>query len=1538
MASVEQTAELVKLIEQQNKNLDQQNKHLSKQLDLFQRIWDVQEKMFGKEGFEKAEEQVTATARAFDEVARGIDELDKKQDGSLNGLIANLVKGSELAKTLSGDMGLVTTRTKQIGAGVSFIMGVRNGLTLLVSSAKSAASMLMTVADSLAQISLSIVTLPFKLFENFLHLGIRGNYELRIAMEKTRGEIGNIAKNEGRHAIEAFNTLRGSLAETGLTGMRVFGTLPQRMEWVNETVKNLGSTLSRVSGHFAEQGDRIAAYIKGLGLGAEAQKGMAEESIRSGNSMSEVGRRMTTMAYGMGDAFGINGKLISKDMGEMQRDFENFGNIATKTLSSVSVFAKKLGVEIKDLLGVVGKFDNFEDAAKGAANLSQAFGLNIDVMKMLKEQDPAARIEQMRKAFFAAGKSIENMTRQERALLAQHTGLDQKTASLVFSQKNQALSYEEIRKQSDLTEKKQLSQAEAMEALAKSIERFLLIAERRTKGFFATFAEGFDIGVRRSKPFNQAWKTVQMSLHDTYHAGRKLGRELPAMIPGINEISRGIQNMFSRERIKGTFDEISKSIKNLVTGNFSLKEFFDSMKGHFMNFFDGSGSAELMEGGKKLFSMLKNLFRQGMDYAVEGLKSGFTFIADWIQYGSMPNISGGTGIIGEWISNNIIQPIIKYLNSDAFQAMLAAGKRMFSLLWDSIWTWTKDFVSAHMYKALYVVGGILALGVANTVATFLIAGAIKGAFIATGRVLSGGLVKAIGAFMGATSKAAATGPAVGGAAATTKATSAMTAAAGEAGATANASAKVVNNRSMLKIAGFIAIGLVAVVGAIGLTIMAIRKNNVTIREALTTATLVGTAALITIAAGKLGTAASVASKTMNPASLATAAGFVAVGMIPMFVAIGAMLVLIRSTKITVAELAMAVGITLVATGIVLAAIGISTAASLAATVANPALLLAGALVIGVGVVAMMASIGYVISEIRKNKFTGEEMGKALTVMGTASLIVLAAAGIAVVAGVVGAAIAATGGLAILAAAAGLWALAKVVDAAGGLARTSIEKMDGIDPDKLKKTEEVIGSARNIIVAIGRIGDVVRNAGISSVFSFGKDRGFKSIQSTIDGMADSVAEIMAKVSAMNLDDSLAVKLKMFTDTMQSVINFAAGFGEIMKNLQPGGIFTDINEKSKGASDNVKTFTRLITSVVDAITDKELGLIPRLIESAQTLSEDDLQKASAVGSILTSVGGVIESVGKASENMKSKSSWFGKQEIDTKTIRSMSVFINGIVGAMKTGVQSLLGLLNLPAFSSSGTTDGFVHFIDTIFKVVDSFSDLTEDKMNRMTTNIGYVPTFFANMNSSISSAADEAKKVNVEQLQVFASKMSEVATVAKGILDSIGPSKTVDLTSWLKIDSSKVTSFKGFTDALHGLSKMDKTVRDEAVKNAQNFGQVGQDIAPHLKGFVAAFDGIQKRSLKRAVDGVTELVKASNEMRDKIRSLATIDINSGLQAVADGLGLSSTNSLTINKGDLKINIKVNVDLSLDEFEMAMTTRPDGASFVPTPKNQWVAKEG
>ena len=205
--------------------------------------------------------------------------------------------------------------------------------------------------------------------------------------------------------------------------------------------------------------------------------------------------------------------------------------------------------------GVIGKFDNFEDAATSASKLAQSFGLNVDALQLMNEQDPSKRVDTIRKAFFAAGNSVENMTRQQRTLLAQTSGVSEEALNQVFSLKNQGIAYDSIFKSAEDAGKKQMTQAEVMEQLGDNINRVVRYIEKG-KSFFESFLRGFTYGLSMSKSFMKIMSNITSSMNAIWYAGEKIGLAMGNAEGPARTLFETIAGIFDPEKYKAFADKI----------------------------------------------------------------------------------------------------------------------------------------------------------------------------------------------------------------------------------------------------------------------------------------------------------------------------------------------------------------------------------------------------------------------------------------------------------------------------------------------------------------------------------------------------------------------------------------------------------------------------------------------------------------------------------------------------------------------------------------------------------------------------------------------------------------------------------------------------------------------------------------------------------------------------------------------------------------------------------------------------------------------
>ena len=356
-------------------------------------------------------------------------------------------------------------------------------------------------------------------------------------------------------------------------------------------------------------------YRKGLGMTADQQAMMLQQASMAGKDPVAEMNKFASMAINMGEQFGVNAKVVGKSMAAMSADVANFGQLSVKELGKAAIYASKLGIEAKELQGVISKFDNFEDAAKGAGEMAQAFGMNVDAMELMNAQNPAERLSMLQKSFKETGKSVEDMSRQELKMLASQSGLSEEAAKLAFSQKGMSMNYDDISKAGDKSEKKQLSQAEAMDKLAGSIQKMTKGGGGGGfKGFFDAFLQGFGDGIKKSKEFRAVMKNIRKSLKVVFQAGKKIGKMFMKMFPGMQQFMKGLKNLFSPKKFKSMMGDVTKVFKKFF-GDLkkdpkkATETFIKGIKKAFGKFFGKQGGAakDVKEGGMKIMKAVKGI-------------------------------------------------------------------------------------------------------------------------------------------------------------------------------------------------------------------------------------------------------------------------------------------------------------------------------------------------------------------------------------------------------------------------------------------------------------------------------------------------------------------------------------------------------------------------------------------------------------------------------------------------------------------------------------------------------------------------------------------------------------------------------------------------------------------------------------------------------------------------------------------------------------------------------------------------------------------
>lgn len=681
---------------------------------------------------EGLQDRIDGLNQSFKAAADGAQELGSAQSAASQ----EMAEGLDNAREKSGGLldGLSTVKTAAVAGGAGF-MKAFSGVGGMM---KMVAGGVMGVVGNLASVGKAILAVPFQVLGGLVGMAASGGGgvdALKQSMEGLRGEMGDLASGEGKAVMDGFDSLKsstGALAQSGLNASQVFGIgregLAKMLEAVGEIAKAAGPNFSMMKDSLAEAADAAVMLNKGMGMSNEALAEMARQAHNGGTSAREAMIDSASMAIQMGDAFGVSAKTVGKNMSSLIENVEDFGNMSKKQLGATATYMAKLGLEAKDLQGVIGKFDDFESAAEGVSSLNQAFGIQLDTMEMMNAQNPAERIDMMKNAFHEAGKSVDDMTRAEKKLMAEQMGLSVSAMENVLAAENQGVAYEDMEAAAEDAEANKMSEKEVMLELSKSIEKLTHSGEG-VSGFFDAFKKGFGKGFAQGKGFKDLMNAIRKSLQVVFKFGKKFGKMISDLFGKLG-LWKSLKKIFDPavfEKFFGKALGYFQKFFDALTGKgeYSAAQLLSDLTGEFKNTF-GKAGGEAMSGLKtffiKMIDIAGDVLASALPWIIEKLAGMIQGIADFLADPSaaMNAAKGATeGIGGAFASafskiGKALKPVLPKLG--------AAIKNLFSQLFKIVKPWLiKAFIAV---VALSAMKGI-AVGLIKGAGTAAIMTAIK---------------------------------------------------------------------------------------------------------------------------------------------------------------------------------------------------------------------------------------------------------------------------------------------------------------------------------------------------------------------------------------------------------------------------------------------------------------------------------------------------------------------------------------------------------------------------------------------------------------------------------------------------------------------------------------------------------------------------------------------------------------------------------------------------------------------------------------------
>jgi len=561
---------------------------------------------------------VAGVAAEFDKVAKSAEQSKKQQKAQAE------ITG-ELLKSVK-EVGKVFANSFSKG-----VAGVR-GFISLVDSA----------ATGILNIGKAILAIPLKIFDVMMNKAAdlaNASRAIAEAIEDVREQYGDPSKGLAKEVVDGGKEMGESLGEAGLSISKVFGMGPEgtaaAIREALDISKSLGPAIGLLGEKFGDAAGDLVVFKKGLGLTNEDMKAVIMQSKALGKNFRTEFLQMSKIAKDMGEKFaglGISSKDVARDMAYLTTNSGKFGRVTKEAMAAASVTVRSYGLELKDVVGVLDQFADFESAATNASKFAQSFGTIIDPIKLMKEENPAKAFEYLRDQMLAAGQSAETMNKAQIKQLATLSGMDENNVRLAFSNKNVGKSYEEIQREAEKSGKKQKSQQEIMQDLGKDIKR-VVEAIQHSGSFLSEFFSGFGEGISRSEKGRRVLYDLASLLKGMRILGREVGKVFVNAFPGVGKMFDGLHKLLTGKdgmgnlikNLREAFDKLFKTLKGNPAQ--AVKKFFLDVKEMFSG---GEGLSMISEGFDEFKNAISGIFAGLLEVVIENLTLGIDELVKFI--------------------------------------------------------------------------------------------------------------------------------------------------------------------------------------------------------------------------------------------------------------------------------------------------------------------------------------------------------------------------------------------------------------------------------------------------------------------------------------------------------------------------------------------------------------------------------------------------------------------------------------------------------------------------------------------------------------------------------------------------------------------------------------------------------------------------------------------------------------------------------------------------------------------------------------------
>ena len=556
------------------------------------------------------------------------EQMGKSSKVAKLGVIALSGAFSLLGKAIKGITSIVGTVFDLIGSGLGMIKSFIGGIIDFI-------------GDTFSALAEQSNTMKDRMFEQ------------AVALEKVKETFGDTSKGAGKAMRDFTATAVGMYSPTALR--QIFGSVAEAGDYALNLLNAGAESSILLRDQIKENAKEIIVFSKAIGQTADEFEAMKLNAIATGQGVMEMQKDIIKYSQGFAKRLGLDAKLLAKNVSIAQKDVKHFANVTIKEMTQAAAYANKLGLSLEKITGIMDAFDTFENAANNVSKLSQAFGVNLDTMKLLEANTPDEQLAQIKDAFNAAGKSAANMNRHELSLIASMVHLDEASVKAALSAENQGASLEDIKDAGSTMEKQMLSTSEAMKTSMDEIAMSLKKLERNSTGFFDAFLDGLAEGVIESGPMKGLLANLAQALDTVFLMGRKLGDIIVNTFPGIKDMLAGLAGFFDPKKIGdmfGGFNRVfEKFFKNLKNGTGNVKDLFGDLFNEIKSYFSSQGSngQKFLSGASDFWNAIKQIIATAILGIGELIADGLSFIADLLEGKKTLNTGGLASAAGKGV-------------------------------------------------------------------------------------------------------------------------------------------------------------------------------------------------------------------------------------------------------------------------------------------------------------------------------------------------------------------------------------------------------------------------------------------------------------------------------------------------------------------------------------------------------------------------------------------------------------------------------------------------------------------------------------------------------------------------------------------------------------------------------------------------------------------------------------------------------------------------------------------------------------------------